>query len=63
MVGDHVVAGLDVCGVQDVVDLVQWHIELAEPMDDLGRGDLLRCVAPVSGLGVDVDRLQQADSW
>jgi hypothetical protein len=61
VLGDHVVTRLDVCGVQEGVDVVEWHLQIAEPTDDLGNADLLGGVAPVSGLGVDVDRFQQAD--
>jgi hypothetical protein len=41
------------------VDIVEGHVKVAEAADDLSSDDLLRGVAPVSGVGVD--RLQQAD--
>jgi NADPH:quinone reductase-like Zn-dependent oxidoreductase len=61
VVGDHPVAGLDVGGVEHGVDVVEWHVEIAKAADDLRSDDLLGGVVPVSGFGVDVDRLEQAD--
>lgn len=43
------------------MDVVEWHVEIAETADDLRGDDLLGGVAPVSCVGVDVDRLEQPD--
>jgi hypothetical protein len=58
VVDDHLVTTLDVCGVEHGVDVLEWHIEVAEAADDMSSDNLFCGVAPVSGLGVDVDWLQ-----
>ncbi len=46
---------------QDGLDPVQRHVQVAEPADHLGDGDLVGRVAPVAGVSVDVGRLEQPD--
>jgi hypothetical protein len=58
MVGDHPVAGLDVGSAEHNLDVLERHVKVAESADDLRRDDLLWCVAPVSAVGIHVDRLQ-----
>ena len=58
MAGDHPVAGLDVGSLKHNVDVLERHVKVAESADDLRRSDLLWCVAPVSAVGIHVDRLQ-----
>ncbi len=61
MVGDHPVAGLDVETLEHNLDVLEWHLQVAEAADDLRRDDLFWGVAPVSAVYVHVDRLQQAE--
>ena len=61
MVGDHPVAGLDVGSLKHNVDVLEWHLQVAEAADDLRRDDLLCGVAPVAAVHVHIDRLQQAE--
>ena len=57
MAGDHPVAGLDVGSLQHNVDVVEWHLEVAEAADDLRRDDLLCGVAPVPAARIHAGRL------
>src|SRR5580693_2112426 len=61
MVGDHPVAGLDVGSVEHNLDVLEWHVQVAEAADDLRRDDLLSGVAPVPAVRVHAGRLQQAE--
>src|SRR6478736_6618877 len=61
MVGDHPVAGLDVGSLENNLDVLEWHVQVAKAADDLRRDDLLWCVAPVSAVHVDVEWLQQSE--
>jgi hypothetical protein len=61
MVGDHPVAGLDVGCLKHNLDVLEWHIQVAEGAYDLGRHDLPRRVPAVSGVRVYINRLQQAN--
>ena len=62
MGGDELVASVEIGGGDDRLDLFQRHLEGTEAPDDLGGRDLLGGVAPMTGVGVDVGRLQQADA-
>ena len=55
------VAGSGVGSLQHHPDLVDRHVELAEPADGVRNGNLARRVAPVARGRVDVRRLEQAD--
>ncbi len=59
--GDDLVAGLKVGGVEHRADVLEGHLEVAEPPYHLGSADLVGGVAPVARGRVDVDRLEQAD--
>ena len=59
--GDERVPGVDVGRLQDGADLFQRHVEIAEPSDDLCRGDLLRRVTAVARVRVDLRRDQQPE--
>jgi hypothetical protein len=61
MVGDHPVAGLDVGSVEHNLDVLEWHVQVAEAADDLRRDDLLSGIAPVPAVRVHAGRLQQAE--
>ena len=61
VVGDELIAGVDVGRLQDGADLLQRHVEIAESSDDLCRGDLLGAVAAVARVGVDLGRDQQTE--
>jgi hypothetical protein len=50
MVGDHPVAGVDVASLEHHLDVVEWHVQVAEAADDLRPDDLLWGVAPVSAV-------------
>ena len=50
VVGDEPVAGCQVRGAQYRLDLLDRHLEVAEPADDLRHRYLVRGVAPVSGV-------------
>ena len=62
MSGDELVASCRLSGGDHGMDLLQWHVEGAEAADDLGGRDLVGCVAPVAGVGVDVGGFEQADA-
>ncbi len=59
--GNDLVAGLKVRGVEHRADVLEGHLEVAEPPYHLGSADLVGGVAPVARGRVDVDRLEQAD--
>ena len=59
VVRDHLVTGLEVSGVEHGVDVVEWHVEVAEPADDLGHRDLAGVVEPVAARRVDPGGLEQ----
>ena len=61
MVGDHLVAGLDVGSLKHDLDVFEWHIQVAEAADDVSCDDLLCGVPSVSGVLVHIDRLQKAN--
>ena len=56
VLGDQLVAGVDVGRLQHGADLLQRHVELPEPPDDLRRGDLLGAVTAVARVRVDRGR-------
>ncbi len=58
---DEVVASVHVGRGDDRLDLFQRHLQGTEASDDLGGGDLLDDVAAMTGVWIDVGRLQQAD--
>lgn len=57
--GNHRGAPGRIRGGEDGLDLGQRYVELTEPMDHLGRGDLGGFVVPVAGEGVDVGGVEQ----
>jgi hypothetical protein len=59
-VGDYPVAGLDVAGVEHGADVLQRHVQITKAAEDLGGDDLLRHVAPVPDVSVDLRALRLA---
>lgn len=60
--GDQRVPGEHVRRRDDLLYVLQRHVQRPEPADHLGRGDLVGGVAAVTGAGVHVGRLEQADA-
>ena len=59
---DQLVTGRDAGRAEDLPDLVDRHVQVAEPADDLRGGDLLDGVPAVSGERVHVGGLEQPDA-
>jgi hypothetical protein len=62
MTGDQLVAGGQVRGGDDGMDLFQRHVQGPEPLDDLGSRDLVGAIAAVPGRRIDIGGHQQADA-
>jgi hypothetical protein len=63
VVGDEGGTCSRVGGAQDALDVGQGHVELAQPVDDLGGRDLVRTVVAITRRGVHGPGLEQAASW
>ena len=61
VVDDGPVAGREVGRLEHRAHLLERHVEVAEPADGLGGGDLVGAVVPVAARRVDLGRLEQAD--
>ena len=59
--GDELVAGSQIRGREDRADLLQGHVEVTEPADDLRDPDLLRGIEPVARVRIDLRGTQQAN--
>ena len=57
---DRLIADGDVGRVQDDADLLEWHVEVAEPADDLRDRNLAGRVTAVAAGTVDLRRAQEA---
>jgi hypothetical protein len=60
--GDHAVARGQVRRVEDGLDVLEGHVEVAEPADDLRDGDLLSSIAAIAGVSIHVGWLQHTDT-
>jgi hypothetical protein len=60
--GDQLVTGGQIRGGDDGVDLFQGHVQGPEPLDDLGGRDLVRAIAAVSRVRIDIGGHQKADA-
>ena len=58
---DRLITNRDVGGVQDRADLLEWHVEVAEPADDLRDRNLSGRIKAVAAGTVHLRRAQEAD--
>jgi hypothetical protein len=61
VLADQLIAHVEIWCGKDRLDPFEWHVQGAEPADNLSDRDLLGRVATVAGIGIHISRLKQTD--